>query len=240
MKLRNLSLLCGLLSASSGFAASTLSIDAGNDGWTGWTEALSSGNSSQNGSFLGGTGNGSDITTTGSYGTVSWSLYANSGQTAARIYDFGSSITVGQTLTIAMDNPGIDTGGVVGFSLRDSSGNNRFEFYYKGGDSVNSYKINDASGEENVSPTVAFTSSGLTVAFTQLASNAYSVSINGTAISNSGLTLTASDISQIRIFDYNAGGGNDSHFNSLSIVPEPASAALGLLGMALLLRRRRI
>jgi hypothetical protein len=109
-------------------AATTISIDAGNNGWTGWTQVLTSGNSSQNGTFLGTAANGSDITTTGSFGSVSWSLYANSGQTASRYYDLDSSLTVGQTLGLNnMDNPGIQNGGVVGISLQNNSGTNRFE-----------------------------------------------------------------------------------------------------------------
>lgn len=224
-------------------AATTISIDAGNNGWTGWTQVLTSGNSSQNGTFLGTAANGSDITTTGSFGSVSWSLYANSGQTASRYYDLDSSLTVGQTLGLNMDNPGIQNGGVVGISLQNNSGTNRFEFYYVGGDSVNSYKINDSSGQENVTlnpgPNFPWTSSGFSISFTQLAANNYSFAINGNNITNSGLGLDASDISRVRIFNFNAGGSQDAHFNSLSVVPEPGAAALGLVGAALLLRRRR-
>lgn len=221
------------------FASSLLAIDAGNDGWTGWTEVLTSTNPSENGTFLGTAANGSDITTSGSFGDVSWSLYANSGQIASRYYDLDSALAVGQTLGLNIDNPSIASGGVVGVSLQNSSGTNRFEFYYVGGDSVNSYKINDSSGQDNVTPNVPFTSSGLSVAFTLLAGDTYSFSIDGNDITNSGLGLNASDISRVRIFNYNAGGSQDAHFNSLTVVPEPASAALGLLGGALLLRRRR-
>jgi hypothetical protein len=237
MKLRISAIL--IVSSSVVFSATTFSIDAGNNGWTGWTEVLSSGTPSERGTFLGGAVNGSDINTTGINGTVSWSLYANSGGEANRIYDFGSSMTVGQSVVIDMDNPGIATGGVVGFSLRNSSSQNRFEFYYIGGDSVNSYKINDSSGQENVSPTVPFTTGGLSLEFTLLASNTYSFSINGADIANSGLNLTASDISQIRIFNYNAGSGQDAHFNSFELIPESSTALLGGLGMLALLRRRR-
>lgn len=234
-------LLLSLVLASLASSATTFSIDAGNSGWTGWTESLTNpGSPSENGTFLGGAGNGSNITTTGSFGTVSWSLYANNGQTASRVYDFSSSLTVGQSVLIDMDNPGIANGGVVGFSLRNSSSQSRFEFYYIGGDSVNSYKINDSSGQENVSPTVGFTSVGMSLEFTLLASNNYSFSINGINITNSGLNLTASDISQIRIFNFNAGGSQDAHFNSLSVVPEPSAALLGGLGVLALLRRRRM
>lgn len=220
-------------------AATTFAIDAGNDGWAGWTEVLTSVNGSENGTFLGGAANGSNINTTGSFGTVSWSLYANSGQTASRFYDFSSILTTGQSVSLAMDNGSIDTGGTVGFSLQNSGGTNRFEYYYIGGDSVNSYKINDAGGQENVTPNVGFTSTGLVLSFTQLAADSYSFSINGNPITNTGLSITASDISRIRLFNFNAGGGNDAHFNSLAVVPEPSAALLGGLGAIILLRRRR-
>ena len=239
MKAKCLIAVAASVAVSSLQAASTISIDAGNNGWTDWTEVLTSGNPSQNGTFLGTASNGSDITSTGSFGTVSWSLYANSGQTASRYYDLGSSMTVGQTLGLNMDNPGIQNGGVVGISLQNSSGTNRFEFYCLGGDSVNSYKINDNGGQENVVPNFPWTSSGFSIAFTQLAGNSYSFAINGNSITNSNLNLDASDISRVRIFNFNAGGSQDAHFNNLTVVPEPGAAALGLVGAALLLRRRR-
>lgn len=235
------SIVALLLSASPSIctAASTFAIDAGNNDWSGWTEVLTSGTGSENGTFLGGAAQGSDINTTGSFGTVSWSLYANSGQTASRYYDFSSILTAGQTVSLEMDNGSINTGGTVGFSFQNSDGTSRFEFYYIGGDPVNSYKINDAGGQENVTPNVGFTSSGLLLSFTQLAADSYSFSVNGNAITNTDLTLTASDISRVRLFNFNAGGGNDAHFNSLAVVPEPASAFLGLIGAACFLFRRR-
>jgi hypothetical protein len=57
--------------------------------------------------------------------------------------------------------------------------------------------------------------------------------------SGSGTTLT--NLSGITFFwSAETGSGNDGFVDNITVVPEPASAALGLLGATLLLRRRRV
>ncbi|WP_233246114.1 PEP-CTERM sorting domain-containing protein [Coraliomargarita sinensis] len=220
-------------------------MNADADGFTGWTEQNTSGTASQNGRFIGSSGTGLDVN------GDAWGLYANSNQTAANVYTFGGSLGVGETVSIDISLGFIDTGGTVGFGLQNSSGTNRLETYYIGG-STDSWKINDAGGQEDITgPSTSFVNSSwsnnnfLEFQFTQLASNEYALSIGGSAITNSNLTLAASDISQIRIFNFNAGsngvGGHDQYFNSLEVVPEPSSFALiaGFLGFIYIAVRRR-
>jgi len=84
-----------------------------------------------------------------------------------------------------------------------------------------------------------------TIVFTQEAGDTYSLSFNGTSITNANRNLSASDISQIRLFNFNAGSGAnfDQYFNSLEVtaVPEPSASAYallcGLIGLGLVLRR---
>ena len=75
-----------------------------------------------------------------------------------------------------------------------------------------------------------------------MAGNAYSLSFDGTPISNSALSIAASDIAQIRFFNFNAGGGNDQFANNLVVVPEPPAVIAvvgGLAGVAAYGFRRR-
>jgi len=132
---------------------------------------------------------------------------------------------------LKMDNGFIQNGGTVGFSLQNSSGANRFEFYFVGGQS--SYTLNATGVGTQSGP--GFTSSGLSLIFSQLTANNYNLEVQvlGGSTFNYNGSLTASDISQIRFFNANAGTGNDfnAYFNDLAIVPEPTSIALGIFGV---------
>jgi hypothetical protein len=236
-----------LLAAFNANALIPFSLNADADGWTGWTSQHSTNNTSQVGHFVStatGPGQtGSQIATNGK----SWALYANSGQTAVMIYDFGGTLGVGDSVSIDFDNGFIDSGGTVGFGLQNSSGQNRFEFYFTGGQS--SYTLNDAGGPKPVDPagpatTLGYTANGVgTITFIQGSSNAYNLLINGNPVDNTGLTLTASDISRIRLFAFNTGTGSnhDQYFNNLVVVPEPSTYALIIGGLAMLIfiARRR-
>lgn len=221
-----------LLLAGDQAAAAIVSVNAGTDGTTGWTFSNTSGNSSLNGSFTGAAGS----TAMG----TSWGLYANSGQTASMTYSFASALQaatgssvlpIGGSVEIQLSLGSIDAGGTVGIALQNSSGTNRLETYYIGSDATNAFKLNDAEGQENITgPLTTFAASSWsnndyqTILFTQLAGNAYSLSFDGVDVTNTNLNLTASDISQIRFFNFNAGSGaggsNDQFANNLTVVPE--------------------
>lgn len=204
---------------------------SGNNQGTGfgaWSFANSTPSGGYSGEYLA-HGNGGSAVSSGNGNA--WALYSNSSPgndaqaNAIRSFNEGN-LTAGQTLGIQMNNGSV--GGSVGFSLRDSSHNNIFEFYFNGG--ANDYTIN-VSGTA-VTTTVPFTASALNLAFTQGSGDSWSFSINGVTYSSSstGDNLSANDISEIRLFSY--GNNNDIFFNNLAItaVPEPIKLALPIFG----------
>jgi hypothetical protein len=229
----------------------------GGTGFGAWV--LTSGTNS--GFFMDTSSNNGAMPPSGNIDTAgkSWGMFANSGDTASAVRPFtgpsnGRQLAVGQSISLAMDNGNIQTGGMVGFALNDGLGAARFEFYYLGGDSVDSYKININGVQFNLNPVIPFTANGFSnITFTLGASNTWSLFIteNGVAgtetySSANFANLAASNIAQIRFFDVNAGSGtsNDAYFNSLSInaVPEPSTIWAMLAascGSVLLVRRRR-
>lgn len=234
-----------------GRAAASTIVSVSGPSTTGWTLNPSTNNSNQ-GTFT--------SAVTGLSGTW-WGLYARAGQQAEQTYSFASAmqaatgtnvLPIGGTIQIDVSIGFLDTGAVVGIGLQNSAGTNRFETFFRGGS--NAFTLNDAGGEDVVTgPNTSFNASSWkgtpanfqTIKFTQLAANAYSLSFDGTNVTTSGLTLSASDISQVRFFNYNAGANpdNDQFANNLIVVPEPESllvvAAGGLAGWAGYGRRRR-
>lgn len=184
------------------------------------------GNSANNGSSPSG-----NINTSGQ----AWGLYANSGTLASAVRPFtGGSLAAGQQFHIQMDNGSIQTGGTVGFGLQNSSGQNRFEFYFVGGSS--SYTIN--IGGTTINTGISFTDDGLSLVFSQNSANGWALDVTpaGGSTSQFSGTLAASDISQLRLFNFNAGSGGtrDAFYNNIQVVPEPANVALGAFGLLLL------
>jgi len=239
---KNYFLVIGLaIGLAAAVNAQNITIDAGHNGFTGWTETTS--NATFAGSFL---GNQPVTNTSGIWGDVSWGLWANSSATVGEVFPLGGNLAVGGSVTITISLGNMDGGSVVGFGLQNSSGTNRFESYYVGG-STDAWKLNDGAQEDITGPVTTWgfsswsNSTKQTIKFTLLASNAYSLSFNNVDATNTGMFLGTSDISQVRIFNYNAGttSSNNQYFNSLSVVPEPSAIALLGLGLAAFALRRK-
>jgi hypothetical protein len=202
-----------------------------------------------NSGFFLGTSANNGTPTSGNINTSgkAWGLFANSGTTASAVRPFtGGSLAAGQQFHIQMDNGNIQSGGTVGFGLQNSSGVNRFEFYFVGG--ATTYTIN--IGGTLINTGISFTDDGLSLVFSQNSANGWALDVtpSGGSTSQFSGTLAASDISQLRLFNFNAGSGSsaDAFYNNIQVVPEPTHVALGIFGGALLLgggwqhwRRRR-
>jgi hypothetical protein len=202
--------------------------DNGGSGYLPWSSIGRENGSGFGGGFLS-TGNGN--VNIGSGGNnAAFGVFGNSGGVGAAVRPLTTALPIGYTLSLDMDNQSIDNGGTVGFSLRNAAGNNLAEYYFIGGQA--NYTVNAA----NVSGTTpGFTAAGMRLSFTLTSANSFSLSIdqlsNGVGVDNTvtGNLLSSADqaISNIRLF--NANGGPDVFFNSLtlSVVPEASSLALG-------------
>ena len=156
-----------------------------------------------------------------------------------------AALAAGQSVKFDFDNGWINEGGgVVGVSLVDSTNNNtRFEYFFTGGQG--SYTVSDSLGQTT---THGFTGAGMRGTFTLTAADTYSFAVtfldNSTTETFSGSLkgTTGGAIDGIRLFNYSAGwdAERNQYFNSLAVVPEPAT--MGLLSaavMGLLAARRR-
>jgi hypothetical protein len=218
--------------------------------WNGtiWTNGLTAGTgfgpwmltatgvfpSSTNGFFIGSSTNNETGSPIGiDVNDVSWGIYANSSNYSAAYRAFANGpLLVGQTFRIDMENGFVDPGGALGFAIRNSNINSspanydsqaRFQFFYLGGDSSNSYKVVDAGGLQDIG--VPFTRTGLHLVFTLNTTNTYTLlTINNAsnATNNFAGTLasaTNSTLDSIAVFDLDAGEGLDHNafFNSMSV-----------------------
>lgn len=206
-----------------------------NPGTDGWTLTTSTGNSSQAGSFQGDSGGNGDGAGAGA-GNPAWGFYANSGQSSAGVWNLaGGSLTVGQELGIDFDNGFINNGSQVGIEFRNGSSVG-LSIFFTGGASF--YQVFRNGGVVN--STEGFTDNGFTVRVESTGTATYALnfgSFSQTGTFGNGVTA----IDNIRVFNSNAGGSGAFNVfaNNITVVPEPASALLGSLGILALLRRRK-
>ncbi len=216
--------------------------DNGGSGFGAWSVIGRENGSGFGGGFLS-TNNGA--VSIGSGGNnAAWGVFGNGGGVGQAIRPFSSPLVVGTTFSIDMDNQGIDTGGTVGFGLRNAGGDNLFEFYFKGGESNYTVNATNVSGS-----TPEFTSDGLRLALTLTASNAFTLTIdtlgNGIGVDSTimGNLLNNADQSITTIRAFNANGGPDVFYNNLVVSAVPESSAIGVLaalGLAAVIIKQRL
>jgi hypothetical protein len=112
----------------------------------------------------------------------------------------------GDVLTVRIDNNWVDSGRRVGLALANASGSNRVNFYLVGGDS--NYRIDDAV--PNRDSGLAYTDNGFLLTLTMTGSNTYSLNIGGTAVT--GTLGGSGPITQLAVYNDNAGGGTERNF----------------------------
>jgi hypothetical protein len=151
-----------------------------------------------------------------------WGLWAQSGALVEATRSFDSDMGVNsEVFTIFMDNGGVDSGSV-GFNLQNADKQDVLSFYYAHG-GTNAYKVAHFGGVTD--STVAWRNTGLKIeVFLPTAStfrlNIRQPSDNALLQQISGTLLNPVDgrtIRGFRLFNFNAGGGNDLFFNSVSI-----------------------
>ena len=237
----------GAVTVGSDLASDT----AYNSGWTNGTDGgtiatfgawalanggVNSGHFIGNSAFVGSPG--ADINSAGE----SFGMFGHSGQTSEAFRDFnGNSLGVGQTFSL---NLAVNfRNGQKGFDLRNSADAVIFNFNVGNLGGVDDYAVQfAASGNGSIGNTYS-ANSAFMLAFTQTSGAGGSWTITrsgGVADLDSGTYLGVAE--NFKIYNSNTSGGaaeNNLFANSFTVVPEPTSAALGLIGSILLLRRRK-
>ena len=150
----------------------------------------------------------------------------------------------GQEFELEMDNGNIDTGGYVGFVLRNGNvttnknAGQRFEFLFAGGEST--YKYIDENGVHDTG--IGFTGGGLSVRFILTSPDTYALRVialgNLTPFNFSGMLSGSAGLSieSMALYNQNAGSGSskDVFFNKLLVttgtVPEPRIMSISIQG----------
>jgi hypothetical protein len=215
-------------SATLGTWSASGGADPGTDGWT----LSTTGNG---GSYQGNSGSNGDGSGAGA-GNPAWAFWANGGGLSAGVWNLdGGALTVGQELGIDFDNGWIESGGQVGIEFRQGNTVGLSVFYSNG---QSAYQVFQNGGV--VGSGVGFTDDGFNISVLMTGANTFNLDFS--SYSQSGtLGNGATAIDNIRFFNSNAGGGGerDAFVNNLTVVPEPATALLGSLGLLALLRRRK-
>lgn len=139
------------------------------------------------------------------------------------------ALAVGESLRVHVDLGWIANGGVVGLGLRNASGQNVFENYFRGGQPT--WEVNDLAGQRAI--TMGHNDEGFDIEFTLVTASTYSLRIVPIGAESSATVVTGSlktpaggsTITRLRLFSSAAGTGGqyDSFFNNVSVygLPDP-------------------
>ena len=234
----------GAVIAGSDFASDA----AYNGGWINGTDGGTAGTfgawtinsqGANSGTFIGSSTTlgspGADINTSGE----SFGMFGHSGETSEAFRDFnGNTLGVGQTFSL--DLAVNFRNGNKGFDLRNSADTVIFNFNVGSDD----YVVNNALTGNGSIGNAYSGNTEFNLSFTQTSAlgGTWTITRSG-GVSDVDSGTYSGVAENFKFYESQTGGAaaeNNLFFNSLTVVPEPASAALGLIGATLLLRRRRI
>lgn len=199
--------------------------DNGGSGFGSWTLNAGGGG----GDYIGGTGQGNP-----SFGLFAGGTAAGDFSTATRSFT-GGALTTGQTFSIDLGNTGVSAGGQIGLNLQDG-GVTVFELKFIGGGA--NWQLNDGGSDFSSGQGFAANTS-LNFSFTYEGGSTYSYSFGSGSGTSFVASNTISGIDGFELYSSRQGSGENFGSNNMEIVPEPAIALLGSLGLLGLLRRRR-
>lgn len=195
------------------------------------------------------TSNSSPTNSGNFFANPQWGLFANSGaESQAGTKPFGTLEGINRTLNQTGDyvqlnfqNGSVQSGGSVGFFLRNASNQAMATFFFSGGQSF--YQINDQTGPSSTGFGYTTNSFQIRIALTD-SLGGYTLTAGSQTLSGRTLNNFSSGISQLVVFNNNAGSGAGANlrFDNLVVtaVPEPTALLMvGLVGVAGLVRRRR-
>ncbi len=204
--------------------------DNGGSGFGAWTL-----NSSDGGSYIGGTGQGDP-----SFGLFSFNSDPNTSFAAADRSFTGGPLSPGQTFSLDIGHTAYqNAGGVSGINLLDGT---TVVFTLKSVSGGSDWLLNDGASDFSAGQADA-TGQSFHFTFTYNGGNSYSYTLGSGSGTNFTASSNLSNITGFRLFDAAHGGGENAGFNNLAVVPEPSSYALLagplLLGAWFFVRRRR-
>ncbi len=170
-------------------------------------------------------------------GAKSFGLFANTSNTSDDTRTITGGLATGRTLSLDFDSGFANGSSSQGFSFRNSSGNNVFEFFYDA--AAGKYRINDSAGV--TSTTQGFTGDGLHTEFTQTSATGYIFTISGPGITTQSFTGSVvnatggTSIDRFRTFDFNSPSSDTSSdfnafFNSPTVTLPTFNGQAGATG----------
>lgn len=192
-----------------------------------------------------GAANDFDIDTAGR----AWGMYASidsQGDGAGAVRPLtGGPLGIGQSISLDMDNGYISNAGFNYVGVTFAASNDSVLFRFEGGDS--NYEVYSNSLATLTPTTLSFADEGLSLTLTRTGFSTVSLTatLRNGATQTLPLTLNGpngADIQTVLMTNDSAGQGpaHDAFFNSMTVTPEPASAALlGIAGVFTFNRRTR-
>ena len=199
----------------------------GGFGYGSWTLTNPGGSGTYRGSSTNNDAGGSGFSNINVNGN-SWGLFANGGNLVEASRGITNNLTIGRTLALDFDNGSLNAGNSAGFSLRNASGQNVFEFYGTGGNTSGSdgafaYTIAGSANQfTNLLTGSDFTRQGMHLEFALTGATTYTLTLSGAGLTPQTFTgslqspANGQTISTLRLFNGGAGTGGDfdQFFNS--------------------------